>query len=247
MVETNYPSGYVDIKDDPLWDPVKGYIDTSKGIPPLKAPHNIQLSDFYTLCYNVLKGCRDDIRFVPAYPNEYLSTIAVDSNAAIGSPEYTGDDFGDEAFSNTVTYRLIERQASGAGPGMSSKRKCIKPRLMEYDLTDPMDPDFKYKILGQEFDNIIQFDVFSKTNFEVEKLWEWFDNFLLESAGYFKMRGISEMIFDSVAGERPVEIRNDIPHRSLRWFIKTQKIIPIRECIWKRFDIQVNNILPDYK
>jgi hypothetical protein len=82
------------------------------------------------------------------------------------------------------------------------------------------------KMKGQTFDNLVQYNIWSKTNYEVERLTEWFlseymDNYI----GMFREAGIVQMYFDRrVRDDVVTQMKNGYHVRSVLYYIRTERI-----------------------
>lgn len=121
-----------------------------------------------------------------------------------------------------ITYELAHRKPSDSIRG-------IKPRAMEI-VPDPDIPNHKITVYRQWFDCLIDFHVWHKTNREAELLKNQLEDLMLGYSGFFKQKGVSEILF---LEENPPDVstkwRLDIPRRTLRYFVRLEKITPVRE------------------
>ena len=150
-----------------------------------------------------------------------------------------------ETWRDTITYKVDRREPGTIQAHPFEGRKEIKPRIRQI-ITDPDYPDFHIKILGQWFDNMIKFDCWSVTNKGADSLISWFEDFLFRYTWVWKKNGVQEILYMSRSMDEEVtRWRDDIVNRTLYYYFRTEKIIPIREHDFTQVDI-ITNIGLDY-
>ena len=147
---------------------------------------------------------------------------------------------------DTVVYRIKRRE-----PGTISKHPFdppteIKPRIREYRV-DPDHPGCHVMVMGQWFDNLIQFDCWSKYNNRADELIEWFEDFMYKYTWVWKKNGVNEMLYwmRNVDTESS-KWRNDLAVRTVLYYFRTEKIVTIKEYDFKQIDLylEMENALP---
>lgn len=84
------------------------------------------------------------------------------------------------------------------------------------------------RMRAQVFDNLVQYNIWGKTNYEVEHLTEWFigeymDNYI----GMFREGGIVNMYYDRrVRDDTLNQMKNGYHLRSVLYYIRTERIKP---------------------
>jgi hypothetical protein len=127
-----------------------------------------------------------------------------------------------------ITYELVRRRPSESIP-------ALKPKPMQI-IPDPDVPGHTITIYRQWFDCYIDFSFWHKTHREAEDLKNRFEDMMLAYAGYFKQKGVSEILFHEEGPEDiSVKWRQDIPHRVLRYFIRLERVTTVRSVV-------INNI-----
>jgi hypothetical protein len=97
------------------------------------------------------------------------------------------------------------------------------------------------KIAGQAFDNLVQYNIWAKSNYEVEELTEWFEEYMDSYRGMYREAGIVQTVFNRrVRDDTLVAMKNDYHVRSVLYYVRTErvhveKISPIR-----RIDLKIN-------
>ena len=84
------------------------------------------------------------------------------------------------------------------------------------------------KMKGQSFDNLVQYNIWSKTNYEVERITEWFQHDYMDNyIGMFREAGIVSMYFDRrVRDDVITQMKNGYHVRSVLYYIRTERITP---------------------
>jgi hypothetical protein len=147
---------------------------------------------------------------------------------------------------DTIIFRVKRRE-----PGTISKHPFdppteIKPRVREYRV-DPDHPDCHVMILGQWFDNLIQFDCWSKYNNRADDLIEWFEDFMYKYTWVWKKNGVNEILYwMRTVDEEVSKWRNDLAVRSILYYFKTEKIVTVKEHDLKQIDMyfELDNAYP---
>ena len=147
---------------------------------------------------------------------------------------------------DTVIFRLKRREPGTVGKHPFDAPTEIKPRVREYRV-DPDHPDAHIMVLGQWFDNLIQFDCWSKYNNRVDDLVEWFEDFMYKYTWVWKKNGVNEILYwMRTIDEESSKWRNDLAVRSVLYYFRTEKIVTIREYDFKQIDmiLSLDNALP---
>ena len=146
-----------------------------------------------------------------------------------------------------ITYKIIDRQPGNLGGSPFSSPREIKPRVRQV-LADPDYPDYHIWNMGQWFDNLIQFDCWSNTNNGADSLISWFEDFMYKYTWVWKRNGVSEVLYwRRTVDEEIDEWRNDIANRTVIYYFRTEKLIPVREHDLKQIDLFVeleSSVLP---
>jgi len=82
------------------------------------------------------------------------------------------------------------------------------------------------EVYGQFFDNLVQYNIWSKSNYEVELLTEWFEEYMLSYTGMFREAGIVNMWFDRrVRDDLKEQMNNGYHVRSVLYYVRTERIL----------------------
>lgn len=127
-----------------------------------------------------------------------------------------------------VDYPVIIHYIDSIIPGkIGNNTREIKPRhrytAINKDTNGTQPPAIK--ILGQVFDAEIAFEVWEETNDQVEKLAKRFRQTLSIYTGYLKMKGLKEIIFQSMSPSKDSAIRDSSKVRKLTYFVRFEELI----------------------
>lgn len=202
------------------------------------------IKDFIRIIYQSLRILDPEIQFVPAFPD-----WVIDTDKSIKVPVATSP-------RKTITWSLIRREPGTIDAHPFGARKEIKARVREELIAVPDfdknidDPNTIFRLYtsrGQWFDNLMQFDIWSKSAWEAEQLVEFFEDFMFDYQGMFLENGINKMYyFSRVRDETILKWRNGLQNRSLIYYIRSERV-SIREVFpIKRIDIkaQFRTLLP---
>lgn len=106
-----------------------------------------------------------------------------------------------------------------------------RKRLVNLDETLIKSVKDKYGYLrmkAQCFDNLVQYNIWGKSNYEVERLTEWFmDEYMDNYIGMFREAGIVQMYFDRrVRDDTILQMKNGYHVRSVLYYIRTERVKP---------------------
>lgn len=152
---------------------------------------------------------------------------------------------------------VIEWSVQRMEPGTVGKRPFDRerqavPMLRESNLDDLVDPGIGVDVKGQWFDNIVQFDLFARTNevlYGSKKvngtgtvgLIKWFKDFMLRYNWVFQWNGITRILdWQSTRDQAVSQYRNDMVHRPLLYYVRTEDVSMARFRRIARIDVLVN-------
>jgi len=141
---------------------------------------------------------------------------------------------------DTITYKVSRREPGSLQAHPFDVRKEIKPRVREY-IEDPSFPGYHIKILGQWFDNLLQFEFWTTTANGADSLISWFEDFLYKYTWVWKKNGVQEILYNRRGiDEESIKWRNDLNYRSLWYFFRTEKLVTVREKDFEQLDLYIN-------
>ena len=221
-------------------------VETSQLLPLSTADYTIGIDGFnklFTLSAEYIWGVdkSNSILVLPAYPDEVVNYGARSSV----NPTQT--------FQRCITYQTVRREPGAIGgeaTGPFEGRKEWKPRLRDTQYNEETE---KYvEIYGQRFDNLVQFDCWSKSNEESQEILNWLETFLIGYAWFFKKCGVQEMFYFrsgrftwGTSEEEAVSMwRNPLKVRSLVWFIRTEDLYAVEKGKIERIDVNITLNIP---
>ena len=151
-----------------------------------------------------------------------------------------------DGWRDTVIFRVTRREPGTVGKHPFDPPTEIKPRVRQF-VPDPDHPDCHVMIMGQWFDNLVQFDCWSKYNNRVDELIEWFEDFLYKYTWVWKKNGVNEALYWMRKQDEEIsKWRNDLAVRSLLYYFRTEKLVTIKEYDFKQIDLYLsaNNAVP---
>ena len=146
-----------------------------------------------------------------------------------------------------ITYRLIARVPATVSParpdidmGSGARHEWV-PRA-RYIKENPEKPNHRTVIMGQLFDNVVEFCCWAKTNKVADQRSFWLQDLLNIYRFYFKLRGFPEVIFQSRLEDFELEggatAGNRLRGRPLRYLVRTDRTFAIYEPVLR--DIVIN-------
>jgi len=201
--------------------------------PMGQASGNLTLDQFFKLMYYTLDIEKPGLVFAPAWP-QYLIPDTPEYQATMESPT--------ELFTDTITY-MVTRQEPGSVGGnkqpFGGMNREVTPRIRE---VKKISNDKTRMVYGQWLDTLVQFDLWSLTNWEVEPLVLWFQRFMTTHRDFLKDMGLSEILFwwrgqDQVAAG----LRNRLHFRTLVYYIRVEEISYEEDYNLKELRIKIND------
>lgn len=147
---------------------------------------------------------------------------------------------------DTIVFRVKRREPGTIGKHPFDPPTEIKPRIREYRVDNEF-PDCHIVVMGQWFDNLVQFDVWSKLNNTADSLIEWFEDFMYKYTWVWKKNGVNEILYYMrTIDEEVSKWRNDLAVRSVLYYFRTEKIVIIKEHDLKQIDLylETENAFP---
>lgn len=165
---------------------------------------------------------------------------------------------------NVITWGTVRKEpGTVSGPPFRGTQE-IKPRHREFVgifkdetrkyLVTPKETtldayDSLYTLIDVEaqlFDNLVQYNIWSKSNYEVERLREWFESDYMDNyIGMFREAGIVNMYFNrQVRDDTLVQMKNGYHLRSVLYYVRTERvklktIVPIKRV---NFNVRTNDL-----
>ena len=145
---------------------------------------------------------------------------------------------------DTIVYRIKRREPGTVGHHAFEPPVELRPRVREQK-PDKDHPGQHIQILGQWFDNIIQFDCWSVLNNRADDLIEWFEDFMFKYTWVWKKNGVNEILYwMRNTDTESSEWRNDLAVRTVSYYFRTEKIVQIKEYDFRQISLYLELGLP---
>jgi hypothetical protein len=145
-----------------------------------------------------------------------------------------------------ITYMLKSKR-----PGVVGKdgTREIKPRFRQEIIPakeDNASADV-FLIYAQWFDHEIVFEVWEENNSELTQLGERFEDFMMTYAGYFKSKGVGEILFDRMLnGYESKMFRDNLVCRHYTYYMRLEKHVVVPSNVIKEIigQVEIYDTLP---
>ena len=135
----------------------------------------------------------------------------------------------------TLTWSLRVKEPGGLGKPFDSKKQ-FRPSLRE-SVKDPLVKGYTVEIMGQWFDNIVQFDSWSNDQRTSERLIVWFEQFMSSYAGFIQQYGVPKLFFwRRNADDVNTTWRQAFPLRSTQYYFRTEEL----EAVYQRDILKID-------
>lgn len=208
---------------------VRNVLAESHGQSNTRAEGNLDLPQFFSLIYRMLKIDAPQIVFVPAYPR-YLRPDTEEFRKTMDNPV--------EKFPVTITHKVIRREPGTMGGNKEPFGTGFKERTPHERARTGMRDGSQVVVYGQNFDNEIKFEVWCLTNFEAEKYVNWFEQYLRTRRVWLRNQGIGEILFQR-RSEDATGLDNKLEYRSLIFFVRTEELSVEDETVLKNLEISL--------
>lgn len=171
-----------------------------------------------------------------------------------------------EVVQKAITWGIVKKEPGTVGGGMFAGTKELKPRTREFIAlinkanadnyisgfsTESLinNPEVQKtggtslftKIDAQVFDNLVQYNIWSKSNYEVEKLTEWFETFMHDYTGMFREMGIVQLVYVGRTRDETLMIKSNGYHvRSVLYYVRTERVYLQQVLPIKRLNLSVS-------
>jgi hypothetical protein len=100
-------------------------------------------------------------------------------------------------------------------------------------------------VWGQWFDNLVQFDCWSTSNFEANRLIYWFEDFMDLYAPVLINNGVNQLLYWQRQQDQTIERwRDDIDNRTVQYYFRTEKLRLERKPNFRSFDLKLRIARP---
>jgi hypothetical protein len=155
-------------------------------------------------------------------------------------------------FNDTIEFSITRSEPGTVGKKPFAADRQALPLLREGGVDDLIDPGIANDIYGWWFDHIVQFDLFSR-NWErlygsrrvdgkgTVGLVTWFQDFMQRYRWVFLWNGIQQLLEWQGTQDEPIgRWRNDMLHRPLMFYVRTERISLARVRRIEQIDVLVN-------
>ena len=114
-----------------------------------------------------------------------------------------------------------------------------KPKIYK-SYTDPNNEEYSIQEVSEFFDCSVRFCIYGNSKKQAKEWAKKFELFMLTYAGIFKQRGTQEIMFLEESEQKvSTEGRQELPHRTLRYLVRIQRIQIIRSIKLKDIETTV--------
>lgn len=150
---------------------------------------------------------------------------------AANKVHFTEEDPGGRDLTEAITFNLVKRVpgAFAQGAPFEAGVKNLRPILREKRI-DPANPTYQAAVMGYWHDNLVRFTCWAKTNKAANKRAAWFEAMMEEYAWWFRMQGVSRVLFWGRHEDKYVVADDNKWYgRPLEFFVKTETIRVLSE------------------
>jgi hypothetical protein len=146
-----------------------------------------------------------------------------------------------------ITYSVIERkpgtfEAKPIGRAMSDRNLRQYSKFFRESKDDPDFPGCKIFTYGQWFDNLVEFKVWARTNRVASFRALWLEETLDRWEWYLKASGVGQFVFHERVADTVLSPSNKrIACRTLRFYVRTERLTVIREHILRSLVVEGQN------
>jgi len=179
------------------------------------------IEDAMILIYQIMSVMKPDLRFTPAYPDYIIdSELTQKIEDAPQMPD------------ESIAWSVISMRPGSRSKVPFGRNKELRPRLREVGIPNNREialgneiPETEIITYGQQFDSIIQFDCFAKTNFDAERLATDFIKTMTNHSPTLIKFGVSRFYFwRRLRDAFLLQFRNGIIARSVQYYMKSEEV-----------------------
>jgi hypothetical protein len=143
--------------------------------------------------------------------------------------------------SETITYAIIRREPGhlGQGPPFQGGRQELKPHVRRI-IPDKNNPNYHKILLGQFFDNEVEFTCWAKTSKAANARALWFEDVIRRYQYFFVYKGIRKVLFSRRLRDDTEDIDGNLwQRRKLVYYVRTEDISEFSEPDLKRIIVNL--------
>ena len=147
-----------------------------------------------------------------------------------------------------ITYSILERkpgtfEQTGISSALSERNIRQRRKMFREVTADPEYPGSRLYSYGQWFDNVVAFRVWARTNKVANKRALWLEKTLEQWEWYLTASGVSKAIYLGRDEDQVFTPNNfKVSCRTLRYFVRTERITTVREQILRSLIIKGTNL-----
>jgi hypothetical protein len=161
----------------------------------------------------------------------------IEDQKVLFTPEYPPQ----ELDKVTISFSIVRREPASTSQGrhFNQERQEWKPRVREI-IDDPNNPGYKLIVLGQKFENVVQFIIWAKTHKEANKRAEWFEDLMREYAWFIKYKGVDEFYMLERGEDIILDVdQQRIVGRPFHYYVRTEKLTYLSEPTIRRIILEL--------
>jgi hypothetical protein len=134
-----------------------------------------------------------------------------------------------------ITYCVKQRKPGvfeqvPVSQAMSPRRSRARVKMFREALDDPDNAGMKIYTYGQEYDNIVLFKIWAKTNKTANRRAIWFESLIEEWRWFFQASGVKHVYFEERGEDMHLSPENrKLVCRPLSFYVRTEKVSTVRE------------------
>jgi hypothetical protein len=155
---------------------------------------------------------------------------------------------GQDAHTEYITYRVLDRRPGKRSGGRHGGSELGKDGIREWrpqlrDIRqDPDDITKKVLIMGQFFDNVVEFSCWAQSNKAANARALWFEDLMSSYHWFLKLNGIGESYFVRRSEDEDFDGRlggNTLKRRRLCFFVRTDRTFSIKQTVLRDLIVRV--------
>lgn len=161
----------------------------------------------------------------------------IEESKILFTPEYPPKDIERV----TMSFSVVRREPASMSQGrhFNQQRQEWKPHVREIK-DDPNNPGYKLTVLGQKFENIVQFILWAKTHKEANKRADWFEDLMREYAWFIKYKGVDEFYMLERGEDIILDVdQQRIVGRPFHYYVRTEKLTYLSEPTIRRIILEL--------
>jgi hypothetical protein len=177
--------------------------------------------------------------------NDYQERLGINEQDRIRLVEdFTPEDFTTQLIAFKMIQSLPGKVSQGRiGPSMQAGERHEWVPRCRYVIDDGEMPNSRTFVMGQYFDNMIEFTCWARTNKAANKTTRLFQDLMNIYRFYFKLKGFPEVLFRERREDIVLDsqIRDGLKGRPMRYTVRTDRTYKVYEPVLR--DIVLNLVL----